>query len=162
LGVGPKFSSLLFNNGLKIASCFILIFHLYQYHELRKNRVKKIILIPFLITAFNYSIGLYLLGAFPMNMEIHGLAANFYFIGCLLHYLIYSIILYNLKEFPLLDRIISFFLIQILILFISAQIYTIFTHFYLFEISNHILEWCACFLHLALILKSSLSFKNFK
>jgi hypothetical membrane protein len=162
LGVGPNFSSFLFNNGLKITSCLIIMFHIYQYHNLRKIGVKIKILFPLLVTALIYSTGLYVIAAFPMNLEIHGVAASFYFIGCLLHYLIYSYILYNLKEFSLLDIIISLLLIQIFILFISTQIYTAFTRLYLFGISNHILEWCCCFLHLLVIIKSSFSPKNFK
>jgi hypothetical membrane protein len=159
LGVGFNGSNLVFNIGLQIGSGLIIIFHIYESLELRKKGIKQIFLIPLLFSALIYSVGAYFVGLFPMNMKIHGIAAAIYFNGCLFHYLIYGYIMVcNVKGFSKFQMILTILIIQLFMVYIISQLYTTFTNAYWFGISNHILEWLACFMHFVFIFTSTFFF----
>ncbi|MBN1801291.1 MAG: DUF998 domain-containing protein [Candidatus Lokiarchaeota archaeon] len=93
LGIGPNGSQLIFNNGLMLVSVMMFLYLISEMRNLKNKGTSRLFLVLMTTSSLTLSIGLFMIGIWPMNLlELHCMAATFYFFGFFSLTAIYSII----------------------------------------------------------------------
>ena len=146
LGTGPNNSDVVFNIGMILTGIFFIPYFIYLGWYLQKKDKKMNLLIKGMIAGLIASIGLILVGFFPLDPEnlysynMHIIAAGILFYGLLIMLLIYGISEYINPEIPNLLSILSFIAAILFGAFITIVIiqYSSATPF---EAYTYIIEW---------------------
>lgn len=146
LGAGPNNSDVVFNIGMILTGIFLIPYFTYLGWYLQKKDKNMNSLIKGMIAGLIASIGLILVGFFPLDPEtlysynMHIIAAGILFYGLLIMLFIYGISEYINPEIPNLLSILSFIAAILFGAFITIVIiqYSSTTPF---EAYTYIIEW---------------------
>jgi len=142
LSVGPNGSNIFFFLGISIASPFMLLFHYSIVNSFYYKTSKVDTLLFLYITASIQSLGSFLAGIFPLNLnKIHGFVGEMYFFGAMFFYsgLLYLYI--KVKGEGGEKLIWSGLCSVVVIIFNMAKIYTAITGNIFPVFPNYFLEW---------------------
>ncbi len=146
LGAGPNNSDIIFNIGMILTGVFLIPYFIYLGWYLKKKDKNLNLVIKGMIAGLIASIGLVLIGFFPLDpnnlfsYNMHIITAGILFYGLLFMLLIYGFSEYIIPEVPISLSILSFVIAILFGAFITIVIiqYSTATPF---EAYTYIIEW---------------------